>query len=77
MDDSTRESLIQLVAAWLPLVVFLGLILAMMRKGNAYYRKYDETVAGFMKSNAELTAINRVMAQTLVEIRNLLQTGKS
>lgn len=73
MDQGTLEAIV----TWLPLVVLVGLFVFIVWKSSNYYRKYDQNVADFMKTNAELVAVNREMAQTLVDIRTLLQTGKS
>lgn len=71
------KELISVIFGWLPLVVFLGFLVYFIRKGNNYYKKYDQHIADVLNANAELVAINKEMAQTLVEIRTLLQTGKS
>ncbi len=71
------EDMISAIVTWLPVVVFVAMFLWLSRKGSNYYKKYDQHIADVLKANAELVAVNKEMAQTLIEIRTLLQTGKS
>ncbi len=69
-----RSELIELIVAWLPLIILMGIWWFLVRKWNRQYRGHVDQVNAI---NAEILAANREMLAELSEIRKALQDRKS
>lgn len=67
-------AVIELIVAWLPLVVLLIAWVFFMRRANRQYRAHVDQVNSI---NAEIRAVNQDMLLELRAIRAALERGKS